>query len=280
MVYWCKTKGVKALDKVDIRRLTAATLALVTALALLLGVVSGTKPIPDDPEPVTLPPLTANPYAAGDFAVDERGYLTCTAGKSILGIDVSSHQSSVDWAQVKAAGIEFVMIRVGYRGYGTGEIRPDRLAAEHYAGARAAGLKVGAYFFSQAITVHEAVAEADYALQMIRDWELEMPLVFDWEPMGSDARTAGMDARLLTDCARAFCRMVRREGYTPMVYFNLSLSRELLYLEELTDFDWWLARYGEAMDFDYRVTMWQYTSKGMVPGIEGNVDLNLWFPEG
>lgn len=280
MVYWCKTKGVKALDKVDIRRLTAAALALVTALALLLGVVSGTKPIPDDPEPVTLPPLTANPYAAGDFVVDERGYLTCTAGKSILGIDVSSHQSSVDWAQVKAAGIEFVMIRVGYRGYGTGEIRPDRLAAEHYAGARAAGLKVGAYFFSQAITVHEAVAEADYALQMIRDWELEMPLVFDWEPMGSDARTAGMDARLLTDCARAFCRMVRREGYTPMVYFNLSLSRELLYLEELTDFDWWLARYGEAMDFDYRVTMWQYTSKGTVPGIEGNVDLNLWFPEG
>lgn len=279
MLYWGKTKGVRALEKPDIRRLLPGLLALLTVVALLIGTAAGAKPVPDDPEPVTLPPLRDNPYGPEDFVYDQQGYLTCIAGKSVLGIDVSEYQGDIDWQQVKEAGVEFVMIRIGVRGYGNGDIYPDSRAAEYYAGAREAGLKVGAYFFSQAVTVQEAIAEADYVLRAIRGWEVEMPVVFDWEYVSSEARTGNMDARLLTDCARAFCRVVERAGYRPMVYFNISQGQDLMYLEELTDFDWWLARYAESMDFDYRVSMWQYTSQGAVPGIEGNVDLNLWFPE-
>ena len=172
------------------------------------------------------------------------------------------------------------MIRLGSRGYETGEIYPDDWAQKYYDGAKAAGLQVGAYFFSQAVSVEEAAEEARFALDAIKNWELEMPVVFDWEYVGSEARTGNMDPRTLTDCTRAFCRMIRRAGYTPMVYFNLSQSQNLLYMEELTEFDWWLARYDENMDFAYRVDMWQYTNQGTVPGITGNVDLNLWFPEG
>lgn len=279
MVYWSKTKGVRTLDQLYIRRLIPGVLALATVLALLLGAVAGAKPVPDDPEPVTLPPLAANPYGAEDFEYDAQGYLTCTAGKSVLGIDVSEYQGDIDWQLVKAAGVEFVMIRIGLRGYGTGDIYADQRAQEYYRGARDAGLKIGAYFFSQAVTVQEAMAEADYMLRAVRGWELEMPLVFDWEYVGSDTRTGNMDPRTLTDCARAFCLTVRRAGYTPMVYFNVAQGRDLMYLDELTDFDWWLARYADSMGFDYRVRMWQYTNQGNVPGIGGNVDLNLWFPE-
>lgn len=270
---------VRAVTELDMRRWLPGLLALLTVTALLLGAAAGAKPIPDDPEPVVLPPLVENPYGPEDFVPDERGYLTCIAGESVLGIDVSEFQEVTDWAQVKAAGVEFVMIRVGYRGYGTGAIRGDSSAAEHYAGARAAGLKVGAYFFSQAVTVEEAVEEARFLLQAVEHWDVEMPLVFDWEYMGSDTRTGEMDPELLTECTRAFCRVIRRAGYRPMVYFNITQSRELLYLEELTDFDWWLARYADSMDFEYRVQMWQYTDRGNVPGITGEVDLNLWFPE-
>lgn len=262
-----------------LRRILSALAALAMSVALLLGAAAGAKPIPDDPDPVTLPPLVANPYGPEDFAPDERGYLTCTAGEGILGIDVSAYQGFIDWQQVKEAGIRFVMIRLGSRGYGTGEIYADDMAQKYYEGARAQGLMVGAYFFSQAVSVYEAAEEADFVLDVIRDWELDMPVVFDWEFVGTDARTGEMDARTLTDCTRAFCRSIRRAGYQPMVYFNLSQSWNLLYMEELTDFDWWLARYGDTMDFEYRVDMWQYTNAGTVPGITGNVDLNLWFPE-
>lgn len=267
------------MEKANIRRLLPGLLALLTVTALLFGAAAAAKPIPDDPEPVTLPPLEENPFGPEDFAYNEQGYLTCTAGESILGIDVSEYQGDIDWQQVKAAGVEFVMIRVGLRGYGNGDIYSDSRAEEYYAGARAAGLKIGAYFFSQAVTVQEAIAEAEYALRAIRGWELDMPLVFDWEYVSSEARTGNMDARLLTDCARAFCRVVERAGYESMVYFNVSQGLDLMYLDELTDFDWWLARYADTMEFEYRVAMWQYTNRGTVPGIEGDVDLNIWLPE-
>ena len=267
------------MEKPDIWRLLAGLLAVLTVAALGISTVSGIKPQQEDWSLVSLPPLEENPYGPEDFAYDENGLLTCINGKAVLGIDVSEFQENIDWEQVKAAGVEFVMIRVGFRGYGNGAILRDSWADVHYAGAKAAGLKVGAYFFSQAITAEEAVEEARFLLRAVGSWELEMPLVFDWEYIGSNARTAEMDARLLTDCSRAFCRVIRRAGYTPMVYFNLTQASDLLYLEELTDFDWWLARYADTMDFEYRVDMWQYTDNGTIPGVPGEVDVNLWFPE-
>ena len=267
--------------KQKILRLIPGFFALLTAAALLAGALSGPRPDPDDGELISLPPMEANPYGAEDFVYNELGLLTTADGTGVLGVDVSEFQENIDWNRVKEAGIEFVMIRVGFRGYGdSGIMKRDSAAAEHYAGAKAAGLKVGVYFFSQAVTPGEAVEEAEFLLRVTGGWELDMPLVFDWEYIGDHARTADMDARTLTDCARAFCRVIRRAGYTPMVYFNLTQARDLLYLEELTDFDWWLARYADTMDFDYRVEMWQYTSRGAVPGIPGEVDVNIWFPEG
>lgn len=267
------------MEKFHISRILPGFAALVTMIALLTAAVWSAKPVPDDPEPEILPPLTDNPYEAGDFAYNEQGYLTCLTGESVLGIDVSEHQGEIDWQQVRAAGVEFVIIRVGGRGYGTGKIFSDSRAAEYYAGAKAAGLKVGAYFFSQAVDIWEAAEEARFLLQAVRDWEIDMPLVFDWEYVSADARTGNMDAQTLTECARVFCRALERAGYTPMVYFNLYQARDLMVMEELTDKQWWLARYADTMDFAYRVDMWQYSCTGTVPGISGEVDLNLWFPE-
>lgn len=260
-------------------------LALVTTAVLMLGLLAlmgGGEPLPTEP-PQTLPPkeptLAPNPYGPEDFTYGEDGYLTCSAGLSVMGIDVSSYQGDIDWAQVRSAGVEFVMIRLGYRGYTQGSLMADDRAAEYYAGARSAGLKVGAYFFSQAVTVEEALEEAEFCLDLVRDWVLEMPLVYDWEYIDEEARTADVDRRLLTDCTLAFCGAVEQAGYAPMVYFNTYQARDLLHLEELTAYRWWLALYSGEMTYPHRVDMWQYSCTGTVPGIATDVDLNLWFPE-
>lgn len=263
------------------RPLLPGILALATALVLMLGLLislNSTRPEPTEPETTAGPTFAPNPYGPEDFTYDDRGYLTCTKADAVLGIDVSEHQQDIDWAQVKDAGIEYVMIRVGWRGHTLGALAEDSMAQTYYAGAKAAGLKVGAYFFSQAVTEQEAVAEAEFAMNVIRDWALDLPLVCDWEFVDSTCRTGNMDARSVTDCVKAFCETVRLGGYQPMVYFNLYHARELLYLEELTDYPFWLAMYDSEMDYPYAVDQWQYTSTGTVPGIPGDVDLNLWFP--
>ena len=254
--------------------LAVAAVVLLVALSLPTPVDIGEATLPDP----TLPPPEANPYDAADF-VYENGYLKCTAGESVLGIDVSAHQGTVDWEQVKAAGIEFVMIRVGYRGYRTPKIHEDPYAQANYEGAKAAGLKVGAYFFSQAVHKFEAKTEAQFMLKVVADWELDMPLVYDWEYVNDTARTSKMDARTVTDCTKMFCEVIAAAGYQPMVYFNTHQAREHLFLPELTDYPFWLAMYTDQMTYAYKVRMWQYTDQGKVPGISGNVDLNLWFPE-
>ena len=224
----------------------------------------------------TLPSPAANPYTMFDFAYDEH-YLTCTAGISTVGIDVSEWQSEVDWEAVKNSGVEFVMIRVGWRGSERGVLTADTLAQSHYEGAKAAGLKVGAYFFAQAISVEEAKEEAAFALSLMEGWELDMPMVYDWEYIDERSRTAWVSARTLTDATKAFCEAVEAAGYSPMIYFSESQASHRLFLEELTDYQFWLALYLDGLDYPYRVDMWQYTCTGSVPGITGDVDINLHF---
>ncbi len=245
-------------------------IALVAAVVLVLTFAAWT-----DPAEFRRPPLLENPYTPTDFVM-ENGYLTCTAGESVLGIDVSEFQLDIDWEQVKNAGVEFVFIRVGWRGTESGSLNADKRAQEYYRGAKAAGLQVGAYFFSQAVNVIEAREEANFALSVIEDWELDLPLVYDWEYAGEEARTANVDRRTLTDCTKAFCRQVEFAGYRPMVYFNASQALHMLHMEELTEFDFWLAQYLPGLDFRYRVDCWQYTGQGSVPGISVPVDINLW----
>ena len=225
----------------------------------------------------TVPEPEKSPYTKLDFQYEGR-YLGCVKASTIPGIDVSYYQGQIDWEKVKASGIEFAMIRLGYRGYGQeGKLMEDKMAFRNIEGALDAGLKVGIYFFSQAITVEEAVEEAEFVLERIEGYNITMPVVFDWEYISEEARTAKMDRRTLTDCYKAFCEKIAEAGYTPMSYFNTYQSRQLMYLHELEDYPFWLALYSDRMTFPYRFEMWQYTDSGRVPGIEGKVDINLYF---
>ena len=219
-----------------------------------------------------------NPYTAEDFAYNG-DYLTCLAGESRVGVDVSSHQEEIDWEAVAADGVEFAMIRIGYRGYEDGRINEDTMARANLEGARAAGLAVGAYFFSQAVTPQEAAREAAWSVAFLEGCELDLPLVFDWEHVADpEARTAGLEDReLLTACARSFLDIAEAAGYEPMLYFNGYQSRDLFDLKELADSGFWLAQYADGLDFPYAVDLWQYADAGEVDGIRGKVDLNLLF---
>lgn len=271
--------------------LSVILLALVAAAVLLPEPAPKTVELPTEipTEPETEPPTEAtepdyppdlpkNPYGPNDFQFFGP-YLSCTAGESILGIDVSEHQTITDWNAVKEAGIEYVFIRVGYRGYGSGTLEPDVNAQEFYEGAKAAGLKVGAYFFSQALNPGEARTEAKFVLKAIEGWELDMPVVFDWEYISEDARTANVSRLNLTLATKAFCKAIEDAGYRAMVYYNEYMAEYQVDLEQLEEYDLWLAMYSSRMTHPIKVDFWQYSATGRVPGIENEVDMNLWFPE-
>ena len=250
------------------------TLAILLLLCLLLAGCAAPEPPPEPvPEQWTLPP---SPYKPADFLF-ANDTLQATDGQTVIGIDVSSHQGEIDWQQVAARGIRFVFVRLGYRGYESGKLNADTRAAANLAGAKAAGLKVGAYFFSQAITPEEAREEADFALQILGQFSLDMPLAYDWEHIDQAARTDSMDRRTLTDCTKAFCEQIRLAGHTPMIYFNTSQARDMLFMEELADYPWWLAKYDLTTNFLCRTDLWQYTNQGSIPGIAVAVDINLLF---
>lgn len=254
-------------------------LRVAVAIALVLGaaqVIWLLRPAEEEPEPAPLPVLQESPYTAEDFYWEEE-FLQCSAGETKMGIDVSAHQGAIDWARVKEAGVEFVFVRIGYRGYVDGKLYADERARENIRGAKQAGIAVGAYLFSQAVSVEEALEEAAFALGQLEGISLDMPLVFDWEYVSETARTAEVTRRMLTDCTAAFCRTVEESGYDAMVYFNLSQARDLLHLEELTAYGFWLAMYDVKGQFPCDVDLWQYTSTGKIPGIEGNVDINMMF---
>lgn len=220
--------------------------------------------------------LEPNPYAPSDFAVLD-GYVTCTAGPARRGIDVSEHQKEIDWERVRDAGFDFAIIRIGYRGYSVGGIHADERARENLAGAKAAGLDVGVYFYAQAIDVREAAEEAAWCLDFLQGEQLDLPVVYDWEWAGHGTRTGSMDRETVTACFRTFCTAIEESGYQAMIYFNSHVARDLLDLQALAEYPFWLAQYREGLDFPHRVALWQYTETGSVPGIEGDVDIDLMF---
>lgn len=238
--------------------------------------VETTAPAETVTEPASL--LPANPYGRNDFQY-YGDYLTCVSGESIMGIDVSRYQGDIDWEKVRSAGVEFAIIRVGGRSYGDdGELYADDNAYINYLGAREAGIKVGVYFFAQAINVTEAREEAAFVLDKIEGWELDMPVVYDWEHVSSQARTADVGITTLTNCTREFCQAIEEAGYEAMIYFNPTQAEKRVDLEQLMEYKFWLAMYSDRMTYPYKVDMWQYTDQGTIPGIEGYVDINLFFP--
>lgn len=197
------------------------------------------------------------------------------------GIDVSQFQGAIDWAEVARQGIDFAMIRVGYRGYyGTGLLAVDERYEENITGALENGIEVGVYFFSQAISRDEALEEAIFVADLIRDYDITFPVAYDWEPVTHAQnlpRTNNVSSEVLTACAKAFCMYMSDVGYNPIIYFNQQLGYNEFYLPDLDEFDFWLAQYDDIPSFHYDFAMWQYTSNGRVEGIGEAVDRNLYF---
>lgn len=223
-------------------------------------------------EPELAETLPQSAYSPENFTYDG-AFLTCDAGDFLVGIDVSHHQKEIDWTAVKNAGVDFVMVRLGYRALAeSGELYEDRYVYQNLQGARDAGLLVGAYFYSQAVSTDEAVEEALYALTILNGFSLDLPLAFDWE---MEKRNAQVSRRTATACAYAFCNAVEQAGYEPMIYFNTHQALELVDMSYLTEYPWWLAKYNTEGTFVCRFDMWQYSCTGSVDGINGNVDLNI-----
>jgi GH25 family lysozyme M1 (1,4-beta-N-acetylmuramidase) len=231
-----------------------------------------------EPENPTIPP-DRNPYDKFDFQYNRHNYLLLQNLKSYAGVDVSAYQGNIDWKKVKSSGIDFAIIRLGYRGYESGKLVEDEYAKTNLKNAKAAGLKIGAYFFSQALSIQETDQEIQFMLKILGDTKLDMPIVLDWEIPADTARTRNMDQRTLTDIQLHFCGQLKKMGYQPMVYFNWHQSEKLYVLHDLEDYPFWLALYQDRMTYPWKVEMWQYSDKGKVPGINGNVDLNVYMPD-
>lgn len=200
---------------------------------------------------------------------------------SKLGIDVSEFQGEIDWQQVKESGIEFVIVRLGYRAYGeNGTLVLDAGFEENIEGAIEAGLEVGVYFFSQAISDEEAKEEAEYVLELIEPYQINGPIVFDTEEIKlGEARTDSNTVEQYTKNCIVFCETIKEAGYQPMIYANMKWMAFHLDLEQLTAYNFWYADAHEKPQCPYDFAMWQYTENGVVPGIESNVNMNLWFVE-
>lgn len=199
---------------------------------------------------------------------------------SRIGIDVSEYQKSIDWKAVKADGVDFVILRVGFRGWGSGTMWRDAKFDEHYAGAKAAGLQVGVYFFSQSINEQEAIDEASFVLEAIKGKNIDGPIAYDIEGASDpNARTndPSITNQTRTDMCIAFCDTIKAAGYVPQVCTYLGYAYYNLYMTQLTAYQTWIAHYGVAgvTSYKYPFKMWQFTSTGKVNGISGNVDIDV-----
>ena len=210
----------------------------------------------------------------------EKTYEVDGAIKSIKGIDVSVHQGNINWDRVRNDGVEFVFIRLGYRGYTEGKLYVDKNFHKNIQGAQAAGLKVGVYFYSQAVTVNEAVNEANLVLRELEGYDLDYPVAFDIEGAPArNARTVGMSVQRATDIVNAFCGTIKESGYTPILYTYAKYMIESLDLSQLTQYDTWMAQYYKVPFYPYQMACWQYTGTGRVDGISTHVDLNIAFKD-
>lgn len=196
---------------------------------------------------------------------------------ALFGIDVSKWNKEIDWESVKAAGVDFVIIRCGYRGSKTGALVEDPYFKKNVEGAEAAGLKVGIYFFTQATTEIEAVEEASMALMLCRNYKLALPIFIDTEGAGGNGRADGLGVETRTAVCEAFCRTIDNSGFNAGVYASKNWFTNNLSTENLSDYTIWLAQYSRAATYDGRYDLWQYTSAGTIDGIETRVDLNMCY---
>lgn len=192
-----------------------------------------------------------------------------------FGIDVSKYQSGLDWNKIKKSGVSFVIIRIGYRGYGSGTLVLDPMFEQHFTNARNAGLKVGVYFFSQAVNENEAREEAQGCWYVLNSRKLDYPIYFDSEASGgSNGRADGLGVTDRTKCAIAFCEEVKALGYQPGVYASTLWFRNRLDLSQLSQYPIWNAHYNVASS-PIPCQMWQGTCTARIPGYNGQIDVNI-----
>lgn len=192
---------------------------------------------------------------------------------TVMGIDISKHNGNIDWNAVKNSGVQYVILRCGYRGSASGVLVEDQKFKRNIQGATAAGLKVGIYFFSQAVNEVEAVEEASMTLSLIKNYRITYPVYIDVE--SANGRADGISKAARTSIINAFCQTIRNSGYTPGLYANKNWLTEKINTGALGGCKIWLAQYVAAPTYGGRYEMWQYSSRGSIAGIKGNVDLNV-----
>lgn len=228
------------------------------------------------------PNLKQHPYEESNLSILENGEFQYSENGQVIshkGIDVSKHQGQINWQQVAEDGVEFAIIRVAYRGYGEeGKLNVDERYEENIKGALAAGIKVGVYIYSQAITEEELREEAEFVLEKIAPYKIECPVVYDVEKVfGADGRMNNITVEERTKMAALFCQIIENAGYKPMIYHNMEMAALMINLEELQSYDKWFAYYSDDFYYPYDYSIWQYTEKGKVNGVKGEVDLNISF---
>lgn len=225
--------------------------------------------------------LKLNQLDAANLNILESGefqYLTDGQVTSHKGIDVSSHQGKIDWNLVAQDGVEFAIIRVGFRGYGSeGKLVVDEQFENNIKGAQAAGIKVGVYFFSQAINEAELLEEANLVLEKIAPYKLDCPVVYDVEKTSSAGRMNEISVEERTNLTLLFCQTIENAGYTPMIYHNTEMGALMIDIATLENYDKWYASYSDQMFYPYEYKIWQYSDKGKIQGINTDVDLNISF---
>ena len=235
--------------------------------------------------------LAVNQLTWRDFEWDENGRLRCVNDdyRTRFGIDVSAYQNrscpdnTIDWEAAAADGVDFAMVRIALRGTSTGELHADAFYQQNIDGALDAGIDTGVYIFSQAITVEEALEEADYVIELLDGRELTGPVAYDWEMHDRTYRVYGLDPEIATACAVAFCRRIEEAGYDPMIYCSKYVGYLKFDLDRLSDYPIWYPEYKYPTTdaekvypgFYYQMEYWQYTDKAQVDGITGRVDGNL-----
>lgn len=259
--------------------IAAKGLFMVLAIMVLVSVAIRIKfereyiPYPD-----SLSLLPSNDYDLSCFYYNEKGLLSYEDDNcySQAGIDVSEHQGVIDWQKVKESGIEFAYLRAGFRGYSLGGLHEDHYFYENYQGAKENGIKVGIYFFSQAINEEEAREEAEYVHKMIKDLQIDLEVVYDYE-MPAESRIANLEKSQYTLNALSFATTIQSYGYQPMIYANLDWIYHVYDMSKILNYDIWYAQYYQEPEVIYDYQIWQYSENGHIDGINEDVDLNVRF---
>ncbi len=229
--------------------------------------------------------IPVNTFPPEDFKED-KGVVAYTGGDSTIGINVSQKMGDIDWAAVAASEVDFAMIRVGFRQNEKGRITPDANFEANMQGAADAGLPVGVYFYSKAVTDAEADEEAAFVLEQIRPYKMTYPVAFYWEydrkddgDVNEKSRTVRCNGDQVTGFIQTFCKKVKTAGYKPCFYSDKDMGYNSLDLSRIAEYDMWYAEARPAPSFYYEFDMWQYTKEGEVPGISNTVPVTLCLKE-